>query len=677
MINEIIDQIKPCLTWLHQHPNWLAVAVFFISFLECLALVGLIVPGAVLMTAVGALVGTHVVSPQMVFIPAMFGALVGDVVSFAIGHHYREHLRDLWPFKFYPRLLQQGENFFYRHGGKGVFVGRFIGPIRPMLPIIAGMLNMSPVRFFVADGLSAIFWAPLYALPGIILGAATTELAPDIAIHLTLYVILILLGFWCVSWLIKRFIQWIFATFHRILDKIWAVIKHKPFLHPLHVALQDPLHPESHAQLTLGMYLVLMVGLLGYLSLSVFTHGVLTNWNTPIWYFMRSLYHPIAHHIFLVITLFSEPAVQLCVFGIMLVAFLALRAYRTALHWFFLGLLCIGGTEFFKHFFHVLRPWGLFVTPTGYSFPSGHTTFTTVFCVFTTILISREITHKTYREISYIMTGFLVLIVGFSRLYLGAHWLTDVIGGILLALSIIMLVTLSYRRKTTPKLNPTILTIVYLLAWIITGAIYTMLHYEKNDYNYTAFTPSKILKINEWWNQNGLGGSHFRLSRLGKPIQLLNIEWAGNLTVIEKTLQSKGWQLSPNTTFGTLINRMNTSTKNPKLPVVPPLYLNKHPALIMTKSLENPDNKKLLIITLWDSMARFSDTNAPLWIGNISYYHIWDTSYSSLHPNQKTFPSHSATSMLKMEISNGTAQNQNYSVKEINQIMLIKDSQEK
>jgi len=676
MINEIIDQLKPWLTWLHQHPNWVCAAVFLIAFLECLVLVGLVVPGAVLMTAIGALIGTNVVSAKMVFISAMFGALLGDVVSFAIGHHYREHLRDLWPFKFYPRLLQKGENFFYRHGGKGIFVGRFIGPIRPMLPVIAGMLNMSPLRFFLADSLSAIIWAPIYALPGILLGAASTELAPDIAFHFMLYVILILLGIWCISWLIKRFIQSSFSAFHRLLDKIWAAIKHKPFLRPLHIALQDPLHPESHAQLTLSLYLILIVGLFCYISLNVFTHGILTNWNTPIWYFMRSIYHPLAYNIFLIITLASDTTVHLCVFGVMFFVFLILRAYRTAMHWLMLGILCAGGIEVIKHMIHSLRPWGLLITPEGYSFPSGHTTFTAVFCGFMAILLARETRHA-YRELIYIIAGFLVIMVGFSRLYLGAHWLTDVIGGLLLALSIIMFVTLSYRRKTTPRLNPSVLVITYMIAWVISGFIFVEVNYKKSSYDYTAFTPSKILSVNDWWNQKGLGGSHYRLNRLGKPTQLLNIEWAGNLSVIEKHLRATGWQLSPNTTFATLINRMNTTTKSPKLPVVPPLYLNKHPALIMTKSLNGTTNSSLLILILWDSMARFSDSAVPLWIGNISYYHIWDSSYFHIHTNKTSSPSQSATSMLKEDITNLPAQNQNYSVKEIGQIMLIKNSQEK
>jgi hypothetical protein len=360
----------------------------------------------------------------------------------------------------------------------------------------------------------------------------------------------------------------------------------------------------------------------------------------------------------------------------MFVVFLLLRAYRTAIHWLVLGLLCMGGTELFKHLIHSMRPWGLLVTPEGYSFPSGHTTFTAVFCGFMAILLGREL-RQTYRELVYIVAGLLVFMVGFSRLYIGAHWLTDIIGGILLALSIIMFVTLSYRRKTTPRLNPSVLVVAYLIAWAVSGFIFVELNYNKSSYNYTAFTPSKILSLDDWWNENGLGGSHYRLNRLGKPTQLLNIEWVGNLSLIEKNLRSTGWQLSPNTTFATLINRMNNSPKSPKLPVVPPLYLNKHPALIMTKSLNGTTNSSLLILILWDSTARFSDSTVPLWVGNISYYHIWDSSYFHLHANKTSLPSQSAISMLKKDIINLPSQNQNYSVKEIGQIMLIKNSQEK
>jgi len=647
MLNDFLLKLKPWLAWLHLHPEWASIAVFFVAFIECLAVVGLLVPGTVIMTVFGVLIGSAVISAKIIFIPAALGALLGDIVSFLIGRHYREHLREIWPFKFYPRLLEKGESFFYKHGGKGVFAGRFLGPIRPMLPIIAGMLNMPKWRFFAADSISAIFWAPVYMLPGIILGAASVELAPDVAMHIMLYAILILLGLWCISWLIKRFIAWMFKTLHDALDDIWAAIKHKPLLHPLHIALQDPLHPESHAQLTLGLYFIFMTGLFLLVAGNVLTQGTLTLWNHPLFFFLRSLRNPVSDHIFIVITLLSEPKVWLGVFAIILAWFTLIKAYRTAFHWGLLGLLSVGCASLFKHTIHSLRPWGLASIPSGYSFPSGHVTLSGAILGFLSVLIAREL-PKSYRWIPYTLTVIIVLAVAASRLYLGAHWLTDALGAMLLALTIVMFVTLSYRRHETRHLNLVGLISVFLCAWGIMGGIYATKHYQKALNNYTMYIPAKILSAKAWWDTEGIDEPLYRLNRTGKPAQVLNVQWAGNLHHIERTLVAKGWEVSPNTALGAILNRMNKTTKKVETPVIPQLYLDQRPVLMMTKTI---DKNSLLILTLWDSKTRFSDSELPLWLGNISYFHIWETGYFHLHPPLVVLPALPPISVLEKDLS--------------------------
>jgi len=105
-----------------QHPNWVAIAVFAVALTESLVLVGLIVPGAVLMITAGALVSTGEVGFWSVLLAAIAGAIVGDGISYWIGHHYRDQLKTLWPFCRHPQWLARGEIFFHRHGGKSIFL---------------------------------------------------------------------------------------------------------------------------------------------------------------------------------------------------------------------------------------------------------------------------------------------------------------------------------------------------------------------------------------------------------------------------------------------------------------------------------------------------------------------------------------------------------------------------
>jgi membrane protein DedA with SNARE-associated domain/membrane-associated phospholipid phosphatase len=645
---DFLLELKPWIAWLHLHPYWVWIVTFGISFIECVAVIGVLVPGLVLITAVSSLAGSGVVPLQMVLIPAILGAILGDALSFMIGYHFHERIRDIWPFKFYPSLLQRGESFFYRHGGKSILVARFIGPIRPMAPLVAGMLNMQPWRFAVANTVSAIVWAPLYMLPGFLLGKTSVVLPPDIAMDLMLYVIFTLLILWLISWLIKRFIVWVFTTIHNALDRLWMVIKDKPFLRPLHIALQDPLHPESHAQLTLGLYVLFMGSLFGWVVWNVVHHGILTVWNRPIAFFLRTLRGPIADNVFMILTILGEPKVILGVFIIITLWLLSIRAWRTISYWGLLGLFSFGGTEFLKHIIHSPRPWGLWETPSGYSFPSGHTTLTATITGFVAVLIAREL-KPPLRWIPYTLIPILVLAISTSRLYLGAHWLTDVVGGLLLGITIVMFVTLIYCKKETPKLNPVWLSFIFILSWACVASVYSLKYYPKMTKNYSVYVPEKVLSLKEWWDHEGIDEPLFRMNRTGKPGQILNVQWASDLEDIQQNLMTKGWRVSPNTTFGLILNRVNKQTKNIELPILLPLYLDQRPSLVMTKTIDSSQN--ILILSLWDSKTGFQDAEIPLWLGTIMYYPISETGLFRLPKSKINLHAVPAIKILENDVS--------------------------
>lgn len=656
MINEVFIQIKPWLTWLHLHPYWLSGAVFFIAMIECLAVIGLLVPGTVIMTAIGTLIGSHVISPLLVFIPATLGAILGDVISFFLGYYYRERLREIWPFKFYPRLLQKGESFFYRHGGKGVFVGRFLGPIRPMLPTIAGMLNMKPQRFLIADMISAIFWAPVYMLPGIFLGVASVELPPEVALRLILYVVLFLLLLWGVSWLIKRLLGWLFSVLHSALDRLFMLVKHKAFCRSLYISLEDPSQPNSHAQLMLSVYLIVLLSLFAWMVYSVVTQGVFLTWNHAVFLFFRSFRNTIADNIFILISLLGESKVWIGVFIILTGWFLAIRALRTAAHWFVLGILSFGSVIFLKYLIHSARPWGLTVPLTGYSFPSGHVALSTAFLGFLSVLISislkknKKTAYYTRQSKCYAVTVICVLSIAVSRLYLGAHWLTDVLAGMVLSLIIIMLVTLSYRRYFLPDINIKQLSWIFLISLLGMTSLIGIKNFHKMQKDYQIYLPEKVLTLRAWWHENNVGLPVYRVDRTGKPSERFNLQWAGDLENIKHALLLQGWEILPNTTIDLILHRLKQENKKMVMPILLPLHLNNPPVLMMTKNKNVPADS-MLILSLWDSKKRLDHVfGMPLWLGSIDYRHIWKTGYFHLHPAKIAYPKLSAMQILEKDI---------------------------
>ncbi|KAB7623019.1 DedA family protein [Alkalilimnicola sp. S0819] len=178
-----MDGLEPLLEWIRQHPHWAGFALFLIALTESLAAVGLFVPGAALMFGAGTLIAGGHMSLGSSIAWAIAGAVLGDSLSYWLGSHYGARLAGRWPFSRYPRLLVRSERFFERHGGKSVLLGRFVGPIRPVIPAVAGMAGMPRGRFLLVNVLSALVWAPAYLLPGAVF-AASLSLAAEVAARL-------------------------------------------------------------------------------------------------------------------------------------------------------------------------------------------------------------------------------------------------------------------------------------------------------------------------------------------------------------------------------------------------------------------------------------------------------------------------------------------------------------
>ena len=195
--------VTTLLAFITHHPGLAYGAVFLVSLSESLALVGLLVPGTTIMIGVGAIVATGTLKLTPVLILAMAGAIAGDGGSYWLGRHYKERLVEMWPFSRYPGMFKKGAAFFHRHGGKSILFGRFVGPVRPVIPVVAGMLGMRPVRFVVVNVLSGIGWALVYTLLGIFFGASLA-VAGTISIRLAVLILILAAAVWSLIGLCRK-----------------------------------------------------------------------------------------------------------------------------------------------------------------------------------------------------------------------------------------------------------------------------------------------------------------------------------------------------------------------------------------------------------------------------------------------------------------------------------------
>ncbi|WP_092828710.1 bifunctional DedA family/phosphatase PAP2 family protein [Vreelandella subterranea] len=151
-------------------PALLLLLLLGISLLESLALIGLLVPGVVLITALASIAGHQMVALPWLIGAAFTGAVLGDGLSYFLGYRHRDTVITRWPLSQHPEWINRGARFFERYGIYSVFIGRFVGPVRPIIPLIAGMMHMPSRTFLLANVASAALWAPAYVLPGFLLG---------------------------------------------------------------------------------------------------------------------------------------------------------------------------------------------------------------------------------------------------------------------------------------------------------------------------------------------------------------------------------------------------------------------------------------------------------------------------------------------------------------------------
>ncbi len=136
-LHEILD-------WVSHNPGWAYALVFLVGVGESLALVGMAIPGVVLLMGAGALIASGAIAFWTAFIAATAGAVLGDGLSYSLGRHFDRRIRETWPFTRFPEQLDQWVAFFDRYGGWSVALGRFAEPVRAIVPLVAGMMRLLP-----------------------------------------------------------------------------------------------------------------------------------------------------------------------------------------------------------------------------------------------------------------------------------------------------------------------------------------------------------------------------------------------------------------------------------------------------------------------------------------------------------------------------------------------------
>lgn len=160
--------VESIVVFVREHESWTAPVAFFVAFLESFCFLSILWPGTAILVGISLLlaksgIAATVIGPAV--IAAGIGGSLGYGVSYWIGEYYKDDIKTLWPFSRNPAMIEGGKDFFHRWGALGVFLGHFFGPVRAVIPVIAGMYQVPQWQFQLANISSAFMWAGGVIIP--------------------------------------------------------------------------------------------------------------------------------------------------------------------------------------------------------------------------------------------------------------------------------------------------------------------------------------------------------------------------------------------------------------------------------------------------------------------------------------------------------------------------------
>jgi undecaprenyl-diphosphatase len=597
-----LDTLQPLLDWMHGHPGWMGALVFLVAMTESLLVVGMIVPGAALMVAFGALIESGVMDFWATCAWAVLGAVAGDGISFAIGRIFKDSLPSLWPFRRHGRWIKEGERYFERHGGKSILFGRFVGPVRAIIPAVAGMLGMSPTRFVLYNVLSALAWAPIYLLPGIVF-AASLELAGQVALRLAVVLGLTVMIIVATLWSVRRLYRWAVPHVGDWTRSLLRWSSRHPLLGKPTLVLVDPDHPETAALAVLGL------GLIGGPALLLAAVNLLAGGGAPTaadalaltaMTELRTTGAVIASS---ALSTIGSPWTLGLLSCLVLFALIAQRARFTAAHWS--AALVFAATAELAVGAVTSETMGAFGT---YAAP--------VLFGFAAVLTASALPMH-WRWAPYSVASLLVVLLISALLYLGQVWLSEAMLGMLVGGAWVAFLAAAYRTRPGSAEQVRMVGMLTLAA-VLAGGAWALARPPIAPPAHTIAAERgqlPTLRRSGWLAGDWQRLPAARLELGDKTAEALDIQWAADPRQIRATLERAGWQDAPPFTWSDLLNTLSPQASIDTLPVLPRAHAGRHGQIRMQRP--TADGAARLVVRFWPG-ARLDDVSVPVWIGQIS-----------------------------------------------------------
>jgi membrane protein DedA with SNARE-associated domain len=601
--------IDGSIAWISAHPVAAGGLIFLIAFGDALAVVGMVVPALPLLFAVGVLVGTGHVDGTYALACAALGAFTGDGLSYWVGHRWGYRLREHWPFRRYPQLLDRGERLFRRRGTGAIVIARHVGPVRPFVPAVAGMLGVRLRRYVPASLFAALTWAAAYLAPGWLLGASYDAVAA-VADRLLLALVALLAMLALVWAAVLYTSRWFAHHADALLARALRWSRAHPRLGRYAVALIDPNRPESAALVVLAACLLAIGWAWFAWSATVLAGGGPLPLDRAVFDAMMALRNPLADRLMAALASIGDVQVLLPASLLVLLWLAWRRRWMAAAHWLAalgFGLVLTSGLGAAVA---MPRPPD---AAAGFGFPSIAVTMTTIVFGFFAVLIAREMPGRR-RVWPYLLAGAAVTLLGFARLYLDAHWLSDIVGGVLFGLAWLLLLGIAYRRHMVRSLWMRPLAALFYGAFAVAALWHAPRSIDPTLARFAAPVPRLTLASDAWWQHDWASLPLQRNERDASHRWPLDVQVAGPLAPLRQRLQARGWQVQPQAGWIVTLRLLDEDTPPARQPVLPATLDAQAEVLLLRRPGTRAD--QIQVLRLWRAPARLDDGRIPLWMGS-------------------------------------------------------------
>ncbi|WP_245616581.1 VTT domain-containing protein [Paraburkholderia acidipaludis] len=629
------------------HAGWTLAFVFVAAFLESLALIGTFIPGSTAMFIAGAFAGTGTLNLGWLFIVAIAGAVAGDALSFWVGHRYRESLAQMWPFSHYPAIFAKARAYFSRHGARSVILARFIAPLRAVVPIVAGMAGMAPLRFLVMNVASALIWAPAHILPGVVFGASL-QIAGAVSFRLVVIALILATALW----LIWRFVRILLLHFDA-----WASASRRSVAHWAQghegaaarrlARLLDPEQPALGALVVVTGLVPLGAAIFSYVLDNVLHGDPLVQVDQSVRQFMRSI-HTVWADAALARVETLGSSLTLAALVVTVTVWMTLeRRWRTIAYWM------IAAT--FSQLVILAIRLGVHHAPLAvrnvetYVFPSDRVASMVIVYGFLMFLLVRRASMAEAALVAALGNGIIVAVT-FAGLYFDRFLFSDAIGGAALAsiwVAVVVLMSLWRYPERPPQRNfvPPIVLAVLATAFVL----------QKGEPPRGAApaetAPPMVISQMDWSDRLWRNFACYRFDMKGERREPTTLQWAASADDLRAALRAAGWSEGARLSMRNVLALVAPHVDVMTLPLLPrlnngvpsPLVFAREPA---SSSPGQADGKRD-VLRFWPTGYALKNGDGgngagtvPIWTGSLIHEQLrrasWPFNILSASPEEGT-----------------------------------------